>query len=99
MLLCDIWSSVHEKVKQHWGWVKKSVAYKKKRINRIMKSEVALINILSLNISLTIFREWYSKCFDFNIKRVQADWLTSIPRWNHQKTCNFLIFSRGVEVK
>ena len=24
-----IWSSILEKVKQHWGWVEKSVAYKK----------------------------------------------------------------------
>ena len=21
--LSDIWSSIHEKVKQHWGWVEK----------------------------------------------------------------------------
>ena len=28
--LSNIWSSIHEKVKQHWGWVeKKSVACKK----------------------------------------------------------------------
>ena len=27
--LSNIWSSIHEKVKQHWGWAKKSVAYKK----------------------------------------------------------------------
>ena len=26
--LRNIWSSIHEKVKQHWGWVEKSVAYK-----------------------------------------------------------------------
>ena len=25
----NIWSSVHENVKQHWGWIKKRVAYKK----------------------------------------------------------------------
>ena len=25
----DIWSSVHEKVEQQWGWVEKSVAYDK----------------------------------------------------------------------
>ena len=25
--LSNIWSSFHEKKKQHWGWVKKSVAY------------------------------------------------------------------------
>ena len=28
--LSNIWSSTHEKVKQHWGWVQKSVAYKKR---------------------------------------------------------------------
>ena len=27
--LSNIWSSIHEKVKQHWGWTEKSVAYKK----------------------------------------------------------------------
>ena len=25
--LSNAWSSIHEKVKQHWGWVEKSVAY------------------------------------------------------------------------
>ena len=35
MLICNkqhlsnIFSLIQEKVKQHWGWVKKSVAYKK----------------------------------------------------------------------
>ena len=35
MLICikqhlsNIWTSIHEKVKQHWGWIEKSVAYKK----------------------------------------------------------------------
>ena len=27
--LSKVWSSIHEEVKQHWGWVEKSVAYKK----------------------------------------------------------------------
>ena len=27
--LSNIWSSIYEKVKQRWGWVEKSVAYKK----------------------------------------------------------------------
>ena len=27
--LSNIWSSIYEKVKQHWSWVEKSVAYKK----------------------------------------------------------------------
>ena len=48
MLLCikqhlsNIWSSIHEKVKQHWAWVEKSVAYKKKLVlksSRIMTPE------------------------------------------------------------
>ena len=25
----NIWTSVHEKVKQHWGWVENSVDYKR----------------------------------------------------------------------
>ena len=27
--LSNIWSRIHTKVKQHWSWVEKSVAYKK----------------------------------------------------------------------
>ena len=27
--LNNIWGSIHEKVKQYWGWVEKSIAYKK----------------------------------------------------------------------
>ena len=27
--LSNIWSRIHEKVKQHWGWVEKSAPYKK----------------------------------------------------------------------
>ena len=30
--LSNIWRSVHEKAKQHWGWVEKSFVYKKKRV-------------------------------------------------------------------
>ena len=29
--LSNIWSSIYVKVKQHWGWIEKSVAYIKKR--------------------------------------------------------------------
>ena len=28
--LSNIWSLIHAKVKQHWGWDEKSIAYKKK---------------------------------------------------------------------
>ena len=27
--LSNIWSSIHEEVKQHWNWINKIVAYKK----------------------------------------------------------------------
>ena len=30
--LSNIWGSIHEKVKQHWGWPEKNVAYQKKRV-------------------------------------------------------------------
>ena len=30
--LSNIWSSIHEKVKQHWSWVGKGVAYEKKHV-------------------------------------------------------------------
>ena len=30
--LSNIWSSVYKCVKQHWGWVEKSVGYKKKHV-------------------------------------------------------------------
>ena len=31
--LSNIWKLVHEKVKQHWGWLEKKVVYKKERLN------------------------------------------------------------------
>ena len=34
--LINIWISIHENVKQHWGWVEKSVPYKKKSIKPIL---------------------------------------------------------------
>ena len=33
--LSNIWSSINEKVKQHWGWVEKSVAYKKSVLTKL----------------------------------------------------------------
>ena len=30
--LSNIWIWIYEKNKQHWGWVEKRVAYKKKRL-------------------------------------------------------------------
>ena len=52
MLICvkqhlsNIWSSIHKKVKQHWGWNKKSVAYKKKLV--FDPSEPALMDCIRL---------------------------------------------------
>ena len=33
--LSNISSSIYEKVKQHWGWLKKRVAYKKRRVSQL----------------------------------------------------------------
>ena len=33
--LSNIWSSIREKVKQHWGWVEKIAFLIKKRVNRL----------------------------------------------------------------
>ena len=30
--LSNIWTTIHKKVKQHWGWVEKKIAYKKAKI-------------------------------------------------------------------
>ena len=55
MLICikqhlsNIWTSIHEKVKQHWGWVEKSVAYKK----TVFFSEVS--HRYKITFFLTIF--------------------------------------------
>ena len=44
MILCikphlrSIWSSTHVKVKQHWGWVKKIITYKKHVFSRTLKT-------------------------------------------------------------
>ena len=36
----NIWSSIHEKVKQHWDWVEKSVAYKRACIFRSSRPQM-----------------------------------------------------------
>ena len=38
--LSNIWSSILEKVWQHWGWVEKNVAYKKKRVFVIVNDDI-----------------------------------------------------------
>ena len=35
----NIWGSIHSKVKQHWGWVKESVAYKKKLVHLFFRGK------------------------------------------------------------
>ena len=57
MLICikqhpsNIWSSIHEKVKQHWRWVEKSIAYKKKRkINQTPRMKVLKNKMVPQNV-------------------------------------------------
>ena len=54
--LDNIWNSIHEKVKQHWGWVKKSVAYKKSCTSSLAKISVfpCLITMVSFQINTSV---------------------------------------------
>ena len=53
----DIWSSIHEKFKQHWGWVEKDVAYKKACIgnetNKLTTNKKYTIRAIMLIILLS----------------------------------------------
>ena len=62
MLLClkqhlsNIWSSIHEEVKQHWGWVKNSVAYKFfMMVFLTLRLNEKWVNINSVCYSLKLF--------------------------------------------
>ena len=75
MLICikqhlsNIWRSIYEKVKQHWGWVEKSVAYKKVYI-----SLAPLMIPLEVGVKayLTIFvPPWISSCFCVNDEKLR----------------------------
>ena len=41
--LSNIWSSVHEKVKQHWGWVEKRRCLQKKKARNSIKGTLTQI--------------------------------------------------------
>ena len=34
------WSSFHDKVKQHWDWVEKSVAYKEEHVFVLVEDDI-----------------------------------------------------------
>ena len=38
--LSNIWTSIHEKVKQNWDWVEKSVAFQKQYLIFIKKDDL-----------------------------------------------------------
>ena len=68
--LSNVWSWIHEKVKQHWGSVEKSVAYKKvyiqssvteKKIRWAKKNVQAKVKLLA--------------CWTINIKKIWRDFL------------------------
>ena len=42
--LSNTWSSTHQKVKQHWGWVEKSVACKK--MLKVQSTQTKLANVI-----------------------------------------------------
>ena len=51
--LRNIWNSIHEKVKQHWGWVEKRVANKKVCISEKINYYFANIREWLDNLSCT----------------------------------------------
>ena len=68
--LSNVWSWIYEKVKQHWGSVEKSVAYKKvyiqssvteKKIRWAKKNVQAKVKLLA--------------CWTINIKKIWRDFL------------------------
>ena len=50
--LSNIWNSIHVKVKQHWGWVKKGVTYK--QINVYPKRK-GICNSINFSDQLSLF--------------------------------------------
>ena len=52
MLICikqhlsNIWGSIHEKVKQYWGWVEKTRCLQKKRVSGVILPERFHLNIM-----------------------------------------------------
>ena len=59
--LSNIWSSIHEKIKQHWGWAgKKAFLYKKAFIPKIFN----VVTLGSKTTALWIFFKVYTEvCF------------------------------------
>ena len=51
--LSNIWSSIHDKFKQHWGWVEKSVAYKKSV--QFIRSKTTDLHKFNTLFNLTIY--------------------------------------------
>ena len=50
--LSNIWSSVHEKFKQHWGWVEKALLIKKRVEHNPDKYAFCFLFFLYLNIKI-----------------------------------------------
>ena len=76
MLICikhylsNIWSSIDEKVKQHWGWVEKSVAHKK--ILYLTESWIPLCIYWEVNV--LFYRERRKKIYCASIFNCITTW-------------------------
>ena len=63
--LSNICRSIHEKVKQHWGWVEKSVAYKKS-VYFVGSSNDPPRSWCESVFNLSFAPSWISSCFCVN---------------------------------
>ena len=63
--LSNIWSSVHEEVKQHYGWVKKKHVMAPVAISKAGKTSIFLLNQIQGKMrSITVmyyWRKWFLK--------------------------------------
>ena len=56
--LSNIWGSIHEKVKQHWGWVEKnSLLVKKRVLQKLASNNLYGLDILEIWLKAILFHQ------------------------------------------
>ena len=90
--LSNIWTSIHAKIKQHWGWVEKSVASKKSEIiSQYFRKKVILdVRLSSQYASVLWSHERFvtissTLAITLNISILETDqcWYNFINKTNH----------------
>ena len=86
--LSNIWSSVHEKVKQHWDWVKKSVAYKKSKYQNLVFNGRVFIN------EFCYWQDWREELFSLAFAIMECE-LFLMSYLFFKKEITFNVFMRN----